>query len=168
MRALREIGMRISLFCMRLLHALRLLVRKLLRRGRESHNVRILLLRENRVILVKHAYAPWVWTLPGGTVERNESDEDAAKREAREETGFEISKLDGEVGLYDRRIFGMGDRVRVFFTEKFDGTMRLLPGAEILQRGSFDLHNLPETVSPKTRRVIEAYLRGVRGEEGVW
>ncbi len=168
MRILRIIGMRISLFCMRLLHATRLVFYKIVRRGGERHNVRIMLIRDGRVILVKHAYAPWVWTLPGGTVEKNESDEEAAKRETREETGFEITELDGEVGIYDRQIYGMGDRVRVFFTENFDGTMRLLPDAEILQRGSFHIEDLPESASPKTKRVITAYARGVRGERGVW
>lgn len=168
MRILKMLGMHISLFCMRFLHAARLVVRKIIRGGGESHNVRIMLLRDGRVLLVRHAYAPWAWTLPGGTVEKNESDEDAAKREAREETGFEIQSLDGEVGTYNRRIYGMGDRVRVFFTEHFEGTMDLLPGPEILQRGSFHMDDLPETISPKTKRIIEAYGRGVRGEVGVW
>ena len=129
--------MRISLFCMRFLHASRLLVRRAFGEKGEPRNVRVVLMRDNRVLLVKHAYAPWVWTLPGGSVEKNESDEDATKREIREETGFEITTLDGEVGIYDRQIYGMGDRVRVFFTTHFEGTMRLLPDAEILQRGSF-------------------------------
>lgn len=168
MRILKMLGMRISLFCMRLLHAARLIVRIVFRGGGESHNVRVILLREGRVLLVRHAYAPWVWTLPGGTVEQNESDEDAAKREAREETGFEITSLDGEVGIYERRIYGMGDRVRVYYTEHFEGTMSLLPGPEILQRGSFHMNDLPETISPKTKRIIEAYARGVRGEVGMW
>ncbi len=168
MRILRIIGMRISRFCMRFLHAARLLMRKILRGGGESRNVRIMLVRDGRVVLVRHVYAPWVWTLPGGTVERNESDADTARREAREETGFEIDAIDGEVGIYDRTIFGMGDRVCVLFTEHFGGTMRLLPDAEILQRGSFHMNELPETISPKTKRILEAFTRGVRKERGVW
>ena len=159
--------MHISLFCLRVLHASRLALRKL-RGGGERHNVRIMLIRDGRVVLVKHFYAPWVWTLPGGGVEKNESDADAAKREAHEETGFQVVSFDGEVGVYKRRIFGMGDRVRVFFTEHYEGSMRLLPGAEILQQGSFKMDDLPVDVSPKTKKVIELYLRGVRGEEGVW
>lgn len=160
--------MRISLFCMRLLHATRLLVRKIKSGGGENRNVRIMLIRDDRVVLVRHVYAPWVWTLPGGTVEKNESDTDTARREAREETGFEIDAIDGEMGVYDRTIFGMGDRVCVLFTRHFGGTMRLLPDAEILQRGSFHFNELPETISPKTKRIIEAFVRGVRGERGVW
>lgn len=168
MRIFRIAAMQISLFGMRFLHATRLLIRKLRGEKGERRNVRVMLLRDDRVLLVKHAYAPWVWTLPGGSVEKNESDEQTAVREIREETGFEITRLDGEVGLYTRTIFGMGDRVHVFFTEHFEGTMRLLPDAEILQRGSFHLNDLPETISPKTRKVIEAFVRGARGEEGVW
>jgi ADP-ribose pyrophosphatase YjhB (NUDIX family) len=47
---------------------------------------------DGRILLTRRAYAPWSgrWCAPGGFCERDEPPEDAALREAREETGTEI------------------------------------------------------------------------------
>jgi 8-oxo-dGTP diphosphatase len=52
------------------------------------------MVEENRVLLVQHAAAEKPdygnWLLPAGSVEHNESVEQAVKREVKEETGLEI------------------------------------------------------------------------------
>lgn len=40
------------------------------------------------------------WCLPGGSVEENETYEDAAKRELKEETGLEVNDLE-EIGFHN-------------------------------------------------------------------
>jgi len=129
--------------------------------------VRVLLLRNGRVLLVRHWYAPGVLMLPGGGIRKGETAEDAARREISEETGFEMKKLD-LLGTYEGNL--PGDSVTVFFAEEFDGYVRLVPSPEIMMRsfrGIADIETL-EDIAPDSMRRIEAYRQGVRGETGRW
>lgn len=133
----------------------------------EVQGVRLIIVQERKVILVSHWYAPWAWTLPGGGVDRGETPEQAAIREAREETGFEITTIAGEIGTYTGSM-GKRDKVRVYYTGDFGGSLSLRPNLEIMARSWFDIDNLPQEISPANRRRIESYRDGVRGESGHW
>ena len=49
--------------------------------------------RERGVVLIRRNRAPLGWALPGGFIEYGESAEEAARREALEETGLEVRDL---------------------------------------------------------------------------
>ena len=71
--------------------------------------VGILLIRNNHLLLVKRKYNPdaGYWSIPGGHLDLGEKVQDAAIREAYEETGFktEITKLAGIINkiMYDEK-----------------------------------------------------------------
>jgi mutator protein MutT len=67
--------------------------------------VTALVLRKNKLLLVKRAKAPFSgwWDLPGGFIERGETAEQALRRELKEETGlraFHIKFFGTYVGTY--------------------------------------------------------------------
>ncbi len=128
---------------------------------------RIIIVDDRRVLLVSHWYAPWVWTLPGGGVNKDETPEEAAIREASEETGLKVRSVAGLIGVY-RGKWGRGNQVAVFYTGDFGGSLALTPNFEIMSRSWFDIDHLPEEVSGANRRRIEAYRDGVRNEKGLW
>lgn len=48
---------------------------------------------EGKIVLIKRKNPPFGWALPGGFVDYGESFEDAAIREAKEETGLDVTDL---------------------------------------------------------------------------
>jgi 8-oxo-dGTP diphosphatase len=51
---------------------------------------------EGRLVVVRRGRPPskGLWSIPGGRVEPGESDQDAVRREVREETGLQVDVLD--------------------------------------------------------------------------
>ena len=127
--------------------------------------VRVMMLRGDAVLLVKHTYQP-NWYFPGGMVERGESLEQAARREAQEEVGAELGKLT-LIGVFSSFVEGKSDHVTVFACTEFSISPTTNP--EIEQWGLFGPAELPAGVSPATRRRTEAYLKGEREAAfGAW
>ena len=59
----------------------------------------VICLQGQVVVLIERRYPPYGWALPGGFVDVGETLEQAAIREAKEETGLEI-KLEALLGCY--------------------------------------------------------------------
>lgn len=164
---LRRVGLLVSGSILFIAHTGRFVLLRWLGGREQMHGVRVILEKGGRVVLVRHWFAPWVWTLPGGGVQAGESAERAAVREVREETGYVVEQFDGEIGTYEGAL-GKHDVVKVLYTNHYDGSLKFVPNGEIMMRGLFATDNLPDTLSPANRRRIEAYSRGVRNERGRW
>ena len=118
--------------------------------------VRILLVREGRVWLVRHTYVPG-WHLPGGGPKRGETLEQAARREAFEETGAELGELN-LMGAYTNFIQWKTDHSIVFICTDFEITGR--PDGEIAELRAFALDDLPVDVFPSHRLRLDEYRDG--------
>jgi len=118
--------------------------------------VRLLLIKEGQVVLVKPSYQDG-WYFPGGGVKRNETLEQTARREAKEELGADLGKL-GLFGVYDLFYESKNDHIVLFqcgdftYTGKFD--------FEIERVQAFPLRALPADIAPGHERRIKEYLEG--------
>ena len=88
-----------------------------------------------RVLIVKQTAGPFAgaWLLPGGSVERNERVEDAARRELFEETGYRAREL-RPVAVYEVRSAPAGRfhfLVHLFRAGALDGSPRAEAGSDL-------------------------------------
>jgi 8-oxo-dGTP pyrophosphatase MutT (NUDIX family) len=108
-----------------------------------------------RVLLVRHSYGT-LWYLPGGGVEKGEGPAAGLRRELREEVGIEDAVIDGVLGLYHSRREYKDDYVAVYSVALDPSQAQAVRvcSKEIAQAGFFPPGELPEAVSPATRRRI--------------
>ncbi len=110
---------------------------------------RVLLLRREMFIL---------WDLPGGGLEAGEDPAQAAVRECREETGYNIV-VDRLVGVYRHQsVYGRGDQItHAYRAHQTGGTPRRL-GLEITGLRWCGLERFPRGLQPLQRQMIKDAL----------
>ncbi len=111
-----------------------------------------------RVLLVRRAHPPHGWALPGGFVDYGESVEEAAVREAREETGLDVTLL-RQFHVYSK--MGRdprGHTVTVVFLAQAAGDP--VGGDDAAEARFFDADRLPEPIVFDHAAILEDFLSG--------
>jgi ADP-ribose pyrophosphatase YjhB (NUDIX family) len=112
-------------------------------------------LKNNEILLIKRGHPPYqnLWTLPGGTVEPNESLKEALQREFKEETNLEI-EVGGLAGVIERKDPTLGFHFVIldYFVTITNG--KLKPGDDATDARWVTLTELPTLQT--TPRLIEA------------
>ena len=127
--------------------------------------VRVMMIQDGNVWLVRQTYLRG-WFMPGGGLKRGETLEEAARREAREETGAELGKIT-LMGAYSNFTEWKTDHNIVFVCEDFK--IRGRPDGEIAEARAFPLNELPEGLWPGHRRRLEEYQAGIANPQfGEW
>jgi 8-oxo-dGTP pyrophosphatase MutT (NUDIX family) len=126
--------------------------------------VRVLMISNGKVLLVRHTYRQ-AWFLPGGGVKRGETVEAAVRREAAEECGARLGTLQF-LGLYTDFVDFKSDHITLFFTSEFELQPTL--NREIARVAFFPLDQLPSEMNPGSRRRIEAYITENLEPCGLW
>jgi 8-oxo-dGTP pyrophosphatase MutT (NUDIX family) len=128
-------------------------------RPRTTVGVRILLIAEGRILLVKHSYLPQ-WYLPGGGVDRHEAPIKAIRRELQEEVGVTLKRDPELLGFYYSNQEKRDDYIATYVSFDFsEASTKPKPDLEVIDQQWFALEQLPDDISPATRRRISDYLR---------
>jgi 8-oxo-dGTP pyrophosphatase MutT (NUDIX family) len=117
--------------------------------------VRLLMVRDDQVLLVKHVYEE-SWYLPGGLVEKGETLEGAARREAFEETGATLDDLQ-LYGTFSNFKDGRNDHIIVFLSRDF--ILNGYSDHEISALSFYPMDALPENISSGSKNRVEDLCR---------
>lgn len=122
--------------------------------------VDIIIEMEGGIVLVQRKNPPLGWALPGGFVDCGESLEEAALREAREETSLDVRSL-MQFGAYsDPDRDPRRHTISVVFTGRGEGELRAGDDAENVR--IFTLENLPDDLAFDHGRILKDYIGGRR------
>ena len=129
--------------------------------------VGVMILKHGKVLLGKRHDDPekadsllhgeGTWTIPGGKLDFGEGLEEAAKREALEETGIKTKKLElisvsNEI-VHDAHFITLG-----FICREFENEPKVMEPDEITEWKWFPLDDLPKKVFFPAEKVIKNYL----------
>ncbi len=111
---------------------------------------------ERPIVLIERRNPPPGWAIPGGFVDIGESIEQAALREAREETALQIT-LTTLLGVYsDPRRDARGHTASAVYVAVARGTPRAQDDAAAV--GIFNPEDLPANLAFDHRRILTDYL----------
>lgn len=124
-----------------------------------------MMVQDNEVCLIRHTYLPG-WFLPGGGLKKNETIEQGARREAREETGAELNEI-RLLGIFSSFIQWKTDHTAVFLCKDFKITG--VSDGEIAEVCLFPLNSIPDNTFASHRKLLEAYRKNGSSEKfGEW
>jgi len=110
------------------------------------------------LVLVRRRYPPLGWALPGGFVDYGERVEDAAVREALEETSLRV-ELRGLVGVYsDPARDPRRHTISAVFWGRTEEPSRILGGDDAGEARFFRPEVLPEPVVFDHARIIKDFI----------
>jgi 8-oxo-dGTP pyrophosphatase MutT (NUDIX family) len=123
--------------------------------------VRIILLREDQVLLIRQTYLDG-WFLPGGGIRKGETLDQAIRREAREEVQAEVGSLE-LIGAFSSFDESKNDHTALFASQDF--TLGGGHDREVAEIRFFPVDALPADLRPGYRLKISDYARSRGGAE---
>ena len=108
------------------------------------------------IILIKRKNPPHGWAIPGGFVDYGESLEDAAKREAKEETSLNVELVKQFHTYSDPKRDKRFHTISTVYIAKAKGEPRAADDAA--EVGIFNIDNLPEPIVFDHKEILRDYF----------
>lgn len=112
---------------------------------------------EGGIVLIERKNPPYGWALPGGFVNYGETLEQAAIREAREETSLDVRLLRQMHAYSDPKRDPRGHTITIVFMAKAEGIP--IAGDDAKGIGVFTKNNLPSPICFDHGEIISDYFR---------
>lgn len=116
--------------------------------------------KDNTVVLIERKNKPYGWALPGGFVDYGETLEEAAKREAFEETSLKLQGIKQFKAYSDPSRDPRGHTVSVIFTAKGKGTPQAKDDA--VKIGLFSKNTLPVNIVFDHKKILSDYFKSIK------
>lgn len=121
----------------------------------KSLGVKVVVENNDKLLMVRIGYAHKRFTFPGGGVNKNESFEEAAKRELEEEVGIKTESLI-EMGEYTSESNYKKNIVRCFYLHT-DSTFAKIDNFEIIESGWYEPEKFPDNLSFAVPKIMKIY-----------
>ncbi len=118
--------------------------------------VDIIIETKDGIVLIKRKNPPYGWALPGGFVDYGESLEEAAKREAKEETGLDIQLIRQFHTYSDPKRDERFHTITTVYIARAEGTPEASDDA--MDAAVFTRETLPEQIAFDHREILEDYF----------
>ena len=111
------------------------------------------------IVLIERKNPPYGWAIPGGFVDYGESLEDAAIREAKEETGLDVELIRQFHTYSDPDRDPRRHTISTVYIARVKGG-KLKADTDAKNIGIFTKENLPEKIAFDHRKILEDYFNG--------
>lgn len=118
--------------------------------------VDIIIRIDDKIIVVERKYPPYGWALPGGFVDYGESVEDAAVREAKEETSLDLEELEQFKVFSDPARDPRGHAITTAFVARGTGRPKAADDAKNL--ALVDPRNIDKPMVFDHQKIIDEYV----------
>lgn len=121
---------------------------------------RVIILKDKKILFIHRIKkGREYYVLPGGTIEENESPEETAIREVKEETNFDI-KLGSLLWAFEEKVKGEIRKGYYFLAKEFKGELKL--GSPEIDRQSEDNQYLFEWIPFEKLSSLLIYPEGLK------
>jgi ADP-ribose pyrophosphatase YjhB (NUDIX family) len=117
----------------------------------------IIEIESKEIVLIKRKNPPYGWAIPGGFVDYGESLEEAAVREAKEETNLDVKIIRQFHTYSDPKRDPRHHSISTVYIAKGKGIPQAKDDA--LEIGIFNESNLPDEIAFDHRSILKDYFR---------